>query len=179
MKKLFSLLLLLCLSVISYAQIIEAVHWTFSVKDISDSEKELVFIANIDDGWHLYGMNIPDGGPAATTFSFDEIQGAVLDGEVTSSSHLIKKYDKQFEMELGWYEKQAVFVQKIKLTAPTFSITGNVRAMSCNDQSCLPPTTEEFTLTGKGTPAEKVKSKSLEKKYSNSSLEPEQKNDVL
>lgn len=90
MKKLFSLLFLLCVSVISYAQIIEAVHWRFSVKDISDSEKELVFTANMDDGWHLYGMNIPDGGPAATTFSFDEIHGAVLDGGVTSSSRLIK-----------------------------------------------------------------------------------------
>ena len=54
MKKLFSLLFLLCVSVISYAQIIEAVHWRFSVKDISDSEKELVFTANMDDGWHLY-----------------------------------------------------------------------------------------------------------------------------
>ena len=48
MKKLFSLLLLLCVSVISYAQIIDAVHWRFSVKDISDSEKELVFTANMD-----------------------------------------------------------------------------------------------------------------------------------
>ena len=163
MKKLFSLLFLLCVSVISYAQIIEAVHWRFSVKDISDSEKELVFTANMDDGWHLYGMNIPDGGPAATTFSFDEIHGAVLDGGVTSSSRLIKKYDKQFEMELSWYEKQAVFIQKIKLTAPTFSITGNVRAMACNDQSCLPPTTEEFTFTGKGTPAEATKPESLQK----------------
>ena len=163
MKKLFSLLFFLCVSVISYAQIIEAVHWRFSVKDISGSEKELVFTANMDDGWHLYGMNIPDGGPAATTFSFDEIHGAVLDGGVTSSSRLIKKYDKQFEMELSWYEKQAVFIQKIKLTAPTFSITGNVRAMACNDQSCLPPTTEEFTFTGKGTPAEATKPESLQK----------------
>ena len=34
MKKLFSLLFLLCVSVISYAQIIEAVHWRFSVKGL-------------------------------------------------------------------------------------------------------------------------------------------------
>ena len=179
MKKLFSLLFLLCVSVISYAQIIEAVHWRFSVKDISDSEKELVFTANMDDGWHLYGMNIPDGGPAATTFSFDEIHGAVLDGGVTSSSRLIKKYDKQFEMELSWYEKQAVFIQKIKLTAPTFSITGNVRAMACNDQSCLPPTTEEFTFTGKGTPAAATKPESLQKENIKSTFEPEQKSGIL
>lgn len=179
MKKLFSLLFLLCVSVISYAQIIEAVHWRFSVKDISDSEKELVFTANMDHGWHLYGMNIPDGGPAATTFSFDEIHGAVLDGGVTSSSRLIKKYDKQFEMELSWYEKQAVFIQKIKLTAPTFSITGNVRAMACNDQSCLPPTTEEFTFTGKGTPAEATKPESLQKENIKSTFEPEQKSGIL
>ena len=96
MKKLFSLLFLLCVSVISYAQIIEAVHWRFSVKDISDSEKELVFTANMDDGWHLYGMNIPDGGPAATTFSFDEIHGAVLDGGV----------------ELSWYESRPYLFRK-------------------------------------------------------------------
>ena len=124
-------------------------------------------------------MNIPDGGPAATTFSFDEIHGAVLDGGVTSSSRLIKKYDKQFEMELSWYEKQAVFIQKIKLTAPTFSITGNVRAMACNDQSCLPPTTEEFTFTGKGTPAEATKPESLQKENIKSTFEPEQKSGIL
>lgn len=176
MKKLFSLLFLLCLSVTSYAQIIEAVHWTFSVKDISDSEKELVFTAKIDEGWHLYGMHLPEGGPTATSFTFDEIRGAVLDGGVTSASHLIKKYDKQFEMELNWYEKQAVFVQKIKLTEPSFSITGGVTSMSCNDQSCLPPTTEEFSLTGKGVPAVKAKPETTEK--GGTKPEAEQKNVV-
>ena len=82
-------------------------------------------------------------------------------------------------MELSWYEKQAVFIQKIKLTAPTFSITGNVRAMACNDQSCLPPTTEEFTFTGKGTPAEATKPESLQKENIKSTFEPEQKNGIL
>ena len=82
-------------------------------------------------------------------------------------------------MELSWYEKQAVFIQKIKLTAPTFSITGNVRAMACNDQSCLPPTTEEFTFTGKGTPAEATKPESLQKENIKSTFEPEQKSGIL
>ena len=82
-------------------------------------------------------------------------------------------------MELSWYEKQAVFIQKIKLTAPTFSITGNVRAMACNDQSCLPPTTEEFTFTGKGTPAETTKPESLQKENIKSTFEPEQKSRIL
>jgi len=78
-------------------------------------------------------------------------------------------------MELSWYEKQAVFIQKIKLTAPTFSITGNVRAMACNDQSCLPPTTEEFTFTGKGTPAEATKPESLQKENIKSQVSAMQK----
>ena len=153
MKKLFPLLFLFCLAITGRAQIIEAVHWNFQVKEISDSEKELVFTAKIDDGWHLYGMHLPEGGPMATTFTFDSLQGAVLEGGVTSDSPLIKKYDKQFEMELNWYVKQAVFTQKIKLTAPTFSITGTVKAMACNDRNCLPPTTEEFSFSGKGVPA--------------------------
>ena len=143
--------------------------WRANVKMTGKNQGEIIVKVDVVPGWHLYGMNIPDGGPAATTFSFDEIHGAVLDGGVTSSSRLIKKYDKQFEMELSWYEKQAVFIQKIKLTAPTFSITGNVRAMACNDQSCLPPTTEEFTFTGKGTPAETTKPESLQKENINPS----------
>ena len=51
--------------------------------------------------------------------------------------------------------------------------------MACNDQSCLPPTTEEFTFTGKGTPAEATKPESLQKENIKSTFEPEQKSGIL
>ena len=53
------------------AQIIEPIKWKFSTSDISESEKELVFKASIEKGWHLYGTELPEGGPIATEFIFE------------------------------------------------------------------------------------------------------------
>ena len=56
-------------------------------------------------------------------------------------------------MELNWYEKEVTFIQRIKLTGENFTVKGYLRYMTCDDQSCLPPTSEEFEFTGKGLSA--------------------------
>ena len=59
MKKFLGLLIvgmLFCMS--SYSQIIEPVKWKVSMQGESN-EKEIVFHAYIEDGWHLYATDIP------------------------------------------------------------------------------------------------------------------------
>ena len=127
------------------AQILEPVKWKFSL----NANSEIVFEAKLDKGWHLYDLNLPEGGPVSTVFNFETVKGAELTGPVATNSSVVKKFDKLFEMELRWYENTAVFVQKIKVTNPAnFEISGNVTYMACNDKSCLPPTSEEFQFTG-------------------------------
>ena len=56
MKKLTTLFLLLSMAFASFDQLQDPVKWTYSVKDLNESESELVFTANLDAGWHLYSQ---------------------------------------------------------------------------------------------------------------------------
>ncbi|MDO5570031.1 MAG: cytochrome c biogenesis protein CcdA [Bacteroidales bacterium] len=149
MKKNFILFILLITSVFVKAQILEPITWEFTTKEISDKEVELIFKAKIENGWHLYGMTLPAGGPSPTTFSFNEIIGAKLVGKVTSQREPIYKIDPQFDMELNWFDSNIDFVQKIEITGDEYNIQGEIKFMGCNDETCLPPTPEEFSFSGK------------------------------
>lgn len=148
MKRSLLFIFSICLSVLSYAQLLTPITWSFSSRDISKEIKELVFEANIQEGWHLYGTDLSEGGPISTTFSFYEIKGAKLIGKTKAERTPIYKYDPQFDMELSWFDSKVKFIQKIELTAETYEIKGEVRFMGCNDESCLPPTPDEFEFTG-------------------------------
>ncbi len=129
------------------AQIIEPIKWTFELKSISSDTKEIVAKASIDNHWHLYAMGIPEGGPIATSFKVDKIDGANLVGNFIAKKQPYSFYDDMFQMQLAYYETEAVFVQKIKVTNPSnFYVSGFVRFMACNESSCLPPTEKNFSF---------------------------------
>lgn len=162
MKKIFliSLVLLLTFSG-SYSQILEPIKWTFELKNTSSTTADLIFKASIDDGWHLYGMEIPADGPRPTSFVFEQVQNAKLLGKVISKSKLKEVHDPNFDMKLGYYATEAVFIQKISFQdASKINIKAYVEFMACNDESCLPPSKEKFEFKSKNTatiaPVEKV-----------------------
>ena len=145
MRKLLIFSLFIFCQFVLQAQILEPIKWKIQLKNAAESDPEIVFTAKIDDGWHLYNMNLPEGGPVSTSFHFDKIQGAALSGKTTAISKVIRKMDAVFGMELSWFARKAVFVQKIKVTdAKKFHLAGYVEYMGCNDESCLPPTPENF-----------------------------------
>ena len=129
------------------AQILEPVKWSFSINNIDKNSAEIVIKATISNGWHLYSTSLPDNGPIPTTISFPEIQNAKLSGALQTKSKLYEEYDPNFEMLLKWFEREAVFVQKIIFTGKgKVKISGSVRYMACNNETCIPPVTEEFEL---------------------------------
>lgn len=145
-KTLLSLTALLLTMSIS-AQIYEPVKWTQKVKVTSATTADVIIHATIDDGWHLYGMNIPEDGPRPTAIVFDKFENAKKLGEIRAVSKLIKAFDANFNMELNWYVNDADFIQKISFKdAAKVKINGSIEFMVCNDQSCLPPTTIPFTV---------------------------------
>ncbi len=131
------------------------VSWKMSITDKGNGEIELVANASIAAGWHLYDTQIPDGGPFPTSISIDEIKGAVAVGSFHAvNSKLHKDFDKVFEMEIGYYEKTATFVQKFKITDKSkFVLKGDVRAQACNDRECTPPIPVDFSFTSGNLPA--------------------------
>ncbi|MBS9766963.1 MAG: thioredoxin family protein [Flavobacteriaceae bacterium] len=141
MKKVF-LLLAVFVSFFTSAQIAEPVKWATQVEKISDTEYNLVSVATIDDGWHLYSQNIAEGGPVATTFTYDA-KGGVFStvGKTTEpKGHTVQ--DKAFNMEVTYFGEKAIFKQKVQFKEkPTLqNVNGTVEFMCCNDGQCLPPT---------------------------------------
>ena len=142
------LILLLALGLFGriQAQILEPVKWSFSHEQVSETEYDLVFKASIDMHWHLYSQDIPMS-PPATTFVFNEGTGFTLDGAVSESSLVIEEYDPNFEMVLKYFANEAVFKQRVVLTAELATISGYLNYMCCDDTKCLPPEDVEFSFT--------------------------------
>lgn len=156
MKRIFSLIVMVAAFVAVNAQMLEPVKWSSKVNQKDDTHAEIIVTAKIEAGWHLYGMNIGEGGPTPTAFEFTA-KGAKLDGKVTSSSKLISHYDNMFEMELSWYENSAVFKQKITIGSEPWKVEGKVTYMACNDESCMPGNPYKFSFEGEGVAtAEKI-----------------------
>ena len=130
------------------AQIIrDAVSWSHSVEDKSPTEKVIVFSATIKGDWHLYGTDLPSGGPTPTSLIVDKIAGAQLVGKLTASKKPIEKHDPNFDMMLRFYSGQVSFRQTLRITDPkAFAFSGAIRYMVCNDEQCLPPTNWDFTI---------------------------------
>lgn len=162
MKRILAILMLVVLSSTAlFSQILEPIKWSFELKNTSKTTADIILKSSIDEGWHLYGMDIPKDGPRPTSIVFESIKGAKLEGKVQSKSKLKEVYDPNFDMKLSWYANEAVFVQKISFTdASKVKVTGYVEFMACDDQSCLPPAQESFDLGSKTVSADTEKSNS-------------------
>lgn len=146
MKKFLYIIISLVLwTVAAQAQIFEAVTWKINLEDNGTAEKAIVFTATCEPGWHLYDMNLPEGGPVSTSFTFETVAGAELIGTPTSSVEPISVYDEQFAMNLRWFGGTVSFRQVFKVTdADAFKIAGELEYMACNDETCTPPDRIEF-----------------------------------
>ena len=151
MKRLTYICLLALMALVTQAQILTPVKWKIKLDDKEGAvEKEILFTATADKGWHLYDMNLPEGGPISTSFTFETLKGAELVGQPTSSVTPTTVFDEQFQMDLRWYAGSVTFTQKIKVTDATkFKAEGAVEFMACNDETCLPPDQIDFAFDKK------------------------------
>ena len=151
MKKLISSIMLALIALAAQAQILTPVKWKIKLDDKGGApEKEIVFTATADKGWHLYDMNLPEGGPVSTSFTFETLNGAELIGQPVPSVKPTTVYDEQFAMNLRWYPDTVSFTQKLKVTDPAkFKAEGEVEFMACNDETCLPPDQIPFSFDKK------------------------------
>ena len=143
--------MLALIALVAQAQILTPVKWKIKLDDKGGApEKEIVFTATADKGWHLYDMNLPEGGPVSTSFTFETLNGAELIGQPVPSVKPTTVYDEQFAMNLRWYPGTVSFTQKLKVTDPAkFKAEGEVEFMACNDETCLPPDQIPFSFDKK------------------------------
>jgi thiol:disulfide interchange protein len=143
-KNIFLLGFFLLFSIFVKAQIYNPIKWKTSIEKISDTEYELQAKAIIESGWHLYSQEVADGGPIPTRFNF--IKSAdfqLIDAVKEEKGKTVN--DPVFKMQIKFFEKETTFKQRVKiLSSKPFKIKAEVEFMVCNDENCLPPSSDEL-----------------------------------
>ncbi|MFV8341993.1 protein-disulfide reductase DsbD family protein [Flavobacterium sp. XS2P39] len=139
--------LMILLSGTTFGQIYNPVKWSTSVEKISEKEYILKAEAVIQSGWHLYGQYIEEGGPSPTAFIFKNPQKKFKLVGKTEEDKGHEVVDKIFNMKIKYFEKKALFQQKILFTSDKIgNITADVEFMVCDDSNCLPPSSEQLSF---------------------------------
>ncbi|HOW08424.1 MAG TPA: cytochrome c biogenesis protein CcdA [Bacteroidales bacterium] len=147
-RKLFLMLtVLLLLTINGKAQIYDPVSWDFRYEKTDDRTYEIVFTATIDKGSHIYSMDVPEGGPIPTSFTFNTPAGYILDGKTREVTKPEEKMDEAFGFKIKSFSEKAEFRQKITGEASSFTVSGVVNFMSCNNTTCSPPKDVEFSVS--------------------------------
>ncbi|MCH5247586.1 MAG: thioredoxin family protein [Muribaculaceae bacterium] len=154
MKKSVFFCLSLLVSFFASSQMLDPVEWNLSARLQSNNEGTLEIKALIEDGWHLYGFDLPEGGPNSTSVVITPSEGVELIGELVPSRKPIKKYDNIFQLDLTWWAADVDFAQKFKINKGVegASFDVKVRFQACDDKTCTAPRTIELNASV-GTPA--------------------------
>ena len=149
MKKNLTVVLLLMVALLANAQILNPVKFTSQLRSNGTAEGEIVFSGNIEKGWHVYSTGLGNDGPISATFNPEKLEGVELVGKLMPRGHEISNFDKLFGMKLRYFEGSVQFVQKVRFTKPEYKIKGYLEYGACNDETCLPPTSVDFSAAGK------------------------------
>ncbi len=134
-------LLMLCTSVAA-----GPVDVRVSRRQLSATEIEVVFTAAIAPGWHIYAPDCPPGGPNPATLTTEKAVGAKAVGGLKASGNARSLFDPVFGMQVKYFEGQAVFAQRYRITSPAYAVKGYLEYSACDERSCMPPTTVDFEL---------------------------------
>lgn len=139
MKKAILLTLILALTGgFITAQVINPVSWELSSRNIDRENVQLILKATIASPWHMYGLNIPEGGPIPATINFNESEGFEVIGESGQSPEPEIVDDQIFNMQLELHSKEVTYTQLIrKVVSDSIIITGTVEYMTCSDMQCV------------------------------------------
>jgi thiol:disulfide interchange protein DsbD len=119
------------------AQMDDPVQWSATTKRIDASKFEVVITARIDEGWHLYSTNLPEGGPLPTNFIFEKPEGYKLVGNIKEVSKSKTEHDEIFNLDLSYFEDEAVFSQLIEVDADEAPINITVEFQACYADKCI------------------------------------------
>ncbi len=148
------LLLLTCLTArgqqfgLGRSHILDPITWKATVEGNSTASASIRLTAQIEDGWHLYSLNLPPDGPNSTVIDFQVPDGVKLDGPLTPSRKPVEKYDDMFSLNLSWWEGDVTFTQKVKISdEKTHTVGIEVSFQGCNDETCIAPKTEYLEVS--------------------------------
>lgn len=155
-KLFLSLVFIVFIELSASAQIVSPVKWKIDLEKSGDSIGYVVFDATIDEGWHLYSNDLPEGGPVPTSVEWKNLENVKVVGGLEVSPKPHEEISEIFMLKLGSWSKHATLKQKVEFQSEDYKIEGYVTYMACNDGTCQPPQKETFKFAGTAVKADTV-----------------------
>ena len=154
----YTVFLFLFLPFLCFGQMPSPVSWTFDIDHIDEETVELIFQADIDEGWNVYSQFIDEGGPFPTTITYETKAVETL-GEASEEGYKKEGMDPIFEMNVIKFLSKEPYTIRQKIKRGSLSkVEGYLTYMTCDDERCLPPTDVEFSFSLDAAPSPKSKS---------------------
>ena len=103
----------------------------------------------IREGWHVYALTQPAGGPTALRVTVDDNEIALATG-APSGTPPQKRHDPSFGIETRFYTHAFTIHLPVQVkqqpTAGQQGIPVSVRFQTCSDRECQPPTTTHLLV---------------------------------
>ncbi len=109
MRKFLFYIFLILFGSSASAQVYDPVKWDFGYVKTGEKQYELIFTASIEEHWHMYSMDIPDGGPIPTSFSIDSLSAFKPDGKAYEVTTAVEVLDEAFGFKIKTFSKTAEF----------------------------------------------------------------------
>ncbi|MFK7935765.1 MAG: protein-disulfide reductase DsbD domain-containing protein [Saprospiraceae bacterium] len=146
MKKLTLLLFFATILMTTAFAQMNPVSWTYNAEKTGENEYNIVFKADVQDGWYIYSQFLGENGPIPTSFEFDNNAGIELVGKASEKGKKTESYDDIFEMDIVKFAGKTTFKQQVKTAGNPTKVTGYLTYMTCNDEGCLPPVDVDFAV---------------------------------
>ena len=124
----------------------DPIRWTIST-DVRDKPVKkgdrfaVILTAHIGEGWHLYSLDQPAGGPIPTKIALPDGQGFKLADEIDTPVPRVE-FDPVFNLETQFYEGSAEFIvpitYELEVAQGPISVKVSARYQTCNSVKCLP-----------------------------------------
>ena len=112
--------------------------WTYEAEKITDTEYNLIFKADIYEGWHIYSQFTDENGSLPSEFTFEKAGEDYELVGTTAESETLVEYSDIFEVDETFFKEKAVFTQRIKLLNPEVNqITVDLFYQICKEV-CIP-----------------------------------------
>ncbi|MBX3119244.1 MAG: thioredoxin family protein [Fimbriimonadaceae bacterium] len=143
--KILSILLLTLIASFGVSQTPPSPFATWSIKLDRDfvragESAQIILTIDLQEGWHAYQIG-QEGGPQGTDFKIDPESPVEMNGPIVAPKPGIK-FDKNFNIDVGFYEEQAIFAIPIKVkegTRGAHTIKVYVTSQVCDASSCDRP----------------------------------------
>ena len=126
------------------------------VEKLPDGGRQLLVVASLADGWHLYSLDQKPGGPKATSIAVADDSPLLLAGRFLAAPPATRKAVSDVP---GWegltIEEHAGVVTwtaplKPNPSGTAAAVHGSVSLQLCEDNACTPPQTIPFTAAEAG-----------------------------